>query len=378
LLSSVAASVVEKVFPVGTEIHMKSRVWSPCSRYWVIPGKMGEPRWILPHDPRYAWPLLREWRPYDFLSRVKWKLLMIAYQGKRLDCVPGVVPLRIIVPQEKNWGHLGWSQVDPPIPLVYVGTPSPQRKAVLGLIDSKKRKLISIAKVPLGPIADLAINREAANLDKLTLEKPGRGPRNLFTDSKNGIATQEFITGSPTGRRFTESHMAFLFDLVISGETISLCEVAEDLRRQIKTLDYIDPKSHSILERVLIEVDDPSPLPAVWEHGDFAPWNIKKVTHGSLRVIDWEASLRRGLPLFDLIFFFLIQALAFKEKALFSKSFEELLDRYLERLGIAQVLAEKIVRACIARYWLRFYEAGDMAGAAFFSGILSRPFGHLS
>ena len=113
--------------------------WKPVqmSRFWMISGKGGEPRWILPHDPKYALPFLQQWRPYDFRSRITWQCLMMAYQGKRLDCVPGVVPLRIIVPEKSNWEHLGWSLARPPVAVIYVGTPGPNRKAVLGLIDSQ-------------------------------------------------------------------------------------------------------------------------------------------------------------------------------------------------------------------------------------------------
>lgn len=75
--------------------------------------------------------------------------------------------------------------------------------------------------MPLVPSAGLAINHEADNLDVLAKEKPGQAPRNLFVDRKNGISSQEFIVGSPTGRRLTEDHVTYLVDLAIPGETIS-------------------------------------------------------------------------------------------------------------------------------------------------------------
>ena len=126
LLSSVETSVVKKVFPMGTEIYLNDKTGPPGSRFWIIPGKGEEPRWILPHEQEYGWPFLKQWRPYNFFSRIKWQCLMIAYRRKWLDCVPGVVPLRIIVPEGGNWNHLGWPLATPPILVIYIGTPGPE------------------------------------------------------------------------------------------------------------------------------------------------------------------------------------------------------------------------------------------------------------
>jgi thymidylate kinase len=377
ILSSVVTSVAKKVFPEGTELCLGDKTDPPGSRFWVIPGKAEEPRWILPYDSKYALPFLQQWRPYNLFSRIKWQFLMVAYRGKRLSCVPGVVALRIIVPEKSNWEHLGWPLAKPPVPVIYVGTPGPNRKAVLGLIDSQKGKVTSIGKVPLGPSAGLANNHEVDILDTLAKEKPGRAPSNLFVDRRNGIATQEFFYGSPTGRRLTERHVAFLVDLAIPGETISLREVVKDLGRQIKSLEHIDREARTVLERTLGEADDPSLLPAVWEHGDFAPWNLKSGTNGSLQAVDWEAASRQGLPLFDLVYFHSIQAFLFGEKELFPKWFRALLSQYLERLGIAPGMTRKIIRACIVRDWLRRHEEGDRARAAFLLRTLTSPLGDL-
>ena len=66
---------------------------------------------------------------------------LLALQDRiRIACVPGVVPLRIIVPEGGNWNHLGWPLGKPPVPVIYLSTPGSNRKAVLGLIDSEKNK----------------------------------------------------------------------------------------------------------------------------------------------------------------------------------------------------------------------------------------------
>jgi len=368
--------VVKKVFPKGAELCMDGKVGLPGSRFWMIPGKDGEPRWILPDEPKYAFPVLNQWRPYDFFSCIKWKFLRAAYRGKGLALIPGVVPLRITVPEKSNWDHLGWSLEKPPVPVIYVGTPGPRRKAVFSLIDSQMKRITSIGKAPLGPSAGLAINHEVDILGTLAKEKPGRAPNTLFVNRRNGIATQEFVSGSTTGQRLTERHVAFLADLSIPGETISLREVVDNLKQRIQALQNLSQETRAVLDQVLAEVDDPSPLPSVWEHGDFAPWNIKSMANGSLRAIDWEAASRQGLPLFDLVYFRSMQTFLFGEKKLFPKSFRGLLNQYLERLEIAPVMTEKILRACLIRDWLRFHESNYFwSRAAFLLRTLARPLG---
>jgi len=378
MLDKVVSDIVAKVFPTGTDYQLDCQNGSSKNLFWLVPGKGNEPRWILPSEHKFGDLFLHQWRPYDKLSRFKWGCLMGAYKGNMLGWVPDVIPLSIYVPHQSQWQHLGWFLDQPPVPVIYVGTPVPRRKVVFGLIDVQKNEVASIGKAPLGLMGGDSINYESEILDRMQKEKPGRAPRSLFVDRKNGIATQEFFSGSPTGRILTKHHVKFLIDLAIPGETISLREGLEDFRRQIKNLDHIDPEDRTVLERVLVEVDDPSLLPAVWEHGDFAPWNLKSASNGSLRAIDWEAASRRGLPLFDLVHFYSIQAFQFGEKELFPKSFRGLLSQYLERLGIAPGMTRKIIRACIARDWLRRHEEGDRPLAAFLLQTLASPLGDIA
>ncbi len=51
-------------------------------------------------------------------------------------------------------------------------------------------------------------------------------------------------------------------------------------------------------------------LPTVFEHRDFAPWNLLVDKDGTLRAVDWESSVQCGLPLLDLWYFLTYLALA--------------------------------------------------------------------
>lgn len=91
-------SVAKKVFPKGMKLYINGKVDLPGSLFWIIPGKEGEPRWILPDEHKYVWQFLKQWRPYGFLSRVKWKFLQAAYRGSCLAWVPGVISFRVTFP----------------------------------------------------------------------------------------------------------------------------------------------------------------------------------------------------------------------------------------------------------------------------------------
>ncbi len=233
------------------------------------------------------------------------------------------------------------------------------------MIDSEASRVAAIGKIPLGPRARHAIIHEVEILTRLEKDRPGLAPRTLFVDSTTGIAAQEFLVGKPTGRRLTEAHLAWLFDLEIPGETISLREVAEGLAQEISKLNGLDQGRHGALNRVVTEIDDPSPLRATWVHGDLAPWNLKHAPGQTLVAIDWEHASPKGLPLFDLIYYRSMQAFIFQEKELFPRSMQSLLRRAMDYFDIGPTIFRKIVLACLAQDWLRGHQEGDLARASY-------------
>ena len=157
---SLVKEVVAKVFPFGTKID-----WNPDrakmeDRFYIIPGQ-NEPRWIIPANPVHGITFLRQWFPYKWSSRFKWKALMMAYQAGQLDKIPGVSSFAIERINPDGWMHLGWMHPERPSPIIYVGTPGPARKAVVGLYNIDKGILSTIAKVPLTLFAKDSILHEA-------------------------------------------------------------------------------------------------------------------------------------------------------------------------------------------------------------------------
>lgn len=77
-------------------------------------------------------------------------------------------------------------------------------------------------------------------------------------------------------------------------------------------------------------------------HGDFAPWNIKILDNGEVRVLDWESAEERGVPGWDWLHYIiqqkkLVSEWSDKEVIDFCKNvlFSDLVQSYLGHAGLA-------------------------------------------
>lgn len=350
--------VCRQVFPSGGEITWNPDDVAPEYRYWVISGNRG-PRWIIPNNPKYGWPFLTQWTPYNVGSRTGWKLLMAAYRTGLLALLPHAKAIGFTVGTGEAWDHIGWTSPYSPKPVIYVGSPGTARKAVAGLINPDGQ-CTGVAKFPLAAEAGSAITREASILNRLATEKPGLAPRILIHDEESGISVQEAFEGEPTGRKLTEAHVTWLLNMIVRGETVSLREAAGLLGRESEAIQDLDQETRTTLDGILSKIDDPSLLPVAWVHGDFAPWNLKQGPDGTLRAIDWEESSPRGLPLYDLIYFRSIQTFLFRETELFPRSTQRWLKYHLGDLAIGHEMFRKIVLASLTHNWLRRRDTDDL------------------
>ena len=323
--TEIISKIASRLFPARTELTWNIKDVPPEERFWVISGKVG-PRWIIPQNPQYGWPVLRQWRPYDFSSRLKWVAITAAYRTGRVGMLPGVAGVGVAGLSDSTWEHMGLRKDASPVPSIYVGTPGPTRKAVATLVAGVGHQAVSVVKVPLGPRAAGNILREANILERLASEKPGLAPSLIFVDREKGVAIQEMVEGQPTGRKLTRLHMEWLTGLRIPGEETSLREQAERLVLRLESLTSIGTETRSLLGDLLEELDDPNPLPAVWVHGDFAPWNI--MGHGPLlSLVDWEDAQSRALPFLDIMHYYWIQ-------------------RFLSRRKRLSIVKSKVIRIC--------------------------------
>jgi aminoglycoside phosphotransferase (APT) family kinase protein len=133
-------------------------------------------------------------------------------------------------------------------------------------------------------------------------------------DRVTGISLQDSITGPASSRHLTQTHMDWLAGLHRPGVETSMREQSEALFKRLVELEGPEERRHHVLENLLERLDDPTPLPALWVHGDFAPWNLKWAKEGRLAAVDWEEARPSGLPTIDLVHFHIIQEFLFSDK----------------------------------------------------------------
>ena len=301
------------VFPSGSELAENSFDVPLKERFWLIPGKDG-PRWLIPQERKFGLLVFQQWSPYRLDSIVKWKILYAIYSAGRFGMLPGVRALGISGCSKNNWEHIGWRKETRPVPVIYFGTPCKTRKLVTLFFDSITSKLCIIVKMPLSKLASRTIKREFKILGDLQKRKVNIAPRPLHFDKKTGIACQSAINGRPTGRNFTILHRMFLESLRLSNKTISIYEKSLQLQKQLELTSLLNPSLKLILNKLLKDCKDSTQFLPVYVHGDFSPWNIKKLENGALVAFDWEMGDPNGLPVYDISFFFLIQSYLFNEK----------------------------------------------------------------
>ena len=369
--------IIERVFPQGSKPIPEAKQVSLEARFWVI-GSSKSPRWIIPQNPQYGVSVLKQWRPYGTFSNLKWKFLLAAYQTGQLQRLPGVTSIGIAGAASKDWQHMGFEGLFL-LPLIYIGTPGPNRKAVVSLVNKEKCQLIGIAKVPLANQATTQILQEAKTLTRLATEKPGLAPELLYVNQEEGIAVQTARKGKLTETKLTSAHISWFDRAAIPNRQTSLREQVDRLHQRIVALDSIATAMEANLTRLLEAIDDPTPLPSVWVHGDFTPWNLKWSRDRHLLAVDWEEARPNGLPLQDLFHYQYIQShlLHKKPNLLETTRKQPIVARYLRSLGIDRIRYEKLARFYLVESWLRCQDREDWDYADFLATEISHILGEM-
>jgi hypothetical protein len=245
------------------------------------------------------------------------------------------------------------------LPVIYLGTPGSTRKAVAILVDPVDGVLRGVLKTPLGQGGADGILREAKLLEKLRSQEVPGVPRLLFCDSEGKLSVQEAARGKPSGRRVTAAHLRWLCSLRQSGET-SLAAASGPWREAL--LGLVDGLSAPARTRLTEALERRAPLPTVWEHGDFAPWNLL-VEGQNVTAVDWEDGASEGLPLQDLCHFHWVQRFLLGD----GRRARQRMDADLASAGAAFGLAREAVNDLrlhyLAREWVRRQRHGMTAHA---------------
>lgn len=337
-----AGAILQQVFGEGA-VHGCCRAAS-ARQYLVIPGQHG-PRWIVPSRSRLGIPVLTQWQPYNLDSLLKWKGLLFLYGKGVLGKVPGIGAVTI-----DSRYDLKIPGSDAGVtPVVYVGTPGPQRKAVVTLVDPENGDPRAVMKVALEEGAGESLLREAAALEKLaTANVPGVPA--LFAVEDGGRRTwQSVVSGGLTARKLTRAHIEWLLRLPRSKEAITFERQQEILRSALQEERMLSKETGKTVAPALKKLCGSDPIPLVFTHGDFAPWNLKWQANGEIAAIDWEDAEASGLPLFDICHFYLLQAYLFGGRNPVPQvAGSSLVGRYLDEMGIER----KHLVALVALYIL--------------------------
>lgn len=326
--------IIKKGFPAGAQLTVNTENLAPEERFWVIPGNNG-PRWLIPQDIRYSGLIFKHWKPYDLISRVKWKMLYCASRVGKLGCVPGIASVGIVGYAQSKWLHLGWEGDYSPVPIAYIGTPGATQKAVISLFDSSSNKLISVAKIPLGIRASNNILREYDVLCRMEIERPGVAPRPIFVDRTHGLSVQEAIEGKHLGYKFTHKHAVYLKRLGMSGCVTTIRVEAERLAKRFAKLKNNEESLGRYIGELVYMLKDTTKLPVVQMHGDFKPWNLIQNKDGEIVAVDWEFSEPNQIVSLDVIHYFYEKGL-FKNKKKYHRLYV-FLQKYLQEFGVDRV-----------------------------------------
>ncbi|MGC1361515.1 MAG: hypothetical protein WA826_10090, partial [Silvibacterium sp.] len=123
----------------------------------------------------------------------------------------------------------------------------------------------------------------------------------------------------------------------------------------------------SLLSDALSSLEVRDELRACVEHGDFAPWNLRRLADGRLALIDWEWAVEEGLPWQDACRYFYMQDYLFRESADVWKILmtNPLLEEYRRHFE----LSPEAVRGLTVRYLLRYlceeHAEGNRGGAEY-------------
>jgi hypothetical protein len=329
-----AIHILGQIFNVASEKKNYLSDSNEPYTFFTIPGQ-GNLRWIVPEDPRFGIPVLCQWRPYKPWSYIKWKLILLLYSKRLLKKIQGIRTLEFTPDKTHSQDTKPRQRL---VPVIYVGTPGPHQKAVATFVNPVTGIPVNVVKVAFKKSAMENLIREAEMLKKIA-EFNIPGIPKIISIEDNGVKTvQTVIPGCLTSRKLTKAHINWLLKLPRLGSTTTFDEqkqiIQDVLTKQQSAFTKMERDS---IHKVSGMLQGKSPIPYLIIHGDFAPWNLKRLTNDEITAIDWEDSDLNGLPLSDLSHFFCIQAHLFGGPNPFKKIREcALVALYIKRMGLDQ------------------------------------------
>ena len=282
-------------------------------RYIIVPS--GErPRWILPvGDTRVLRGGLLSYRPWRWSGKLGRACMLV------VTASPGLCARIFSGFTVESGGESAWAEQfcasygERDVMLAFsLGTPGPRRRTTIRIMDGVGT-LRGYAKVGISAPATETLKREADALRRLNTQTKlrGRVPSLVWEgeiDSVTGIC----LTPGPeevAGVELGSEHMRFLSMLSLDvqgpvGENAEYRNVIAAVRNATASMPGGAPDCvRQALNAIEREAND-HVVTSVIAHGDFAPWNIRRMGQ-DLYVFDWESAEHLSLPLLDVLHFIL-------------------------------------------------------------------------
>jgi hypothetical protein len=281
----------------------------PAHRWW-----MGR---LLQAARRRLWRLGGSWRITSPLCAIARRPWAGAPAGE--DRESGYLPEIILDRLRGEWDGYGLGEAPGCLETLLL-TPggNPLNKLVFLVFEQGVPAPIVAVKLGRVESSAVSLDREADAL--AALEAAGgavRGvPRLLFREEIGG--TLAIAETAVSGTRFDQLiGLESLHELAGSAAEwlVQLSSVTSHGIESATNRDYVDGAWHdfattfgTILDAQALEdgreaLESINGLQSVREQRDFSPWNVWRGDDGSVRVLDWESSVAKGLPALDLIYF---------------------------------------------------------------------------
>jgi thiamine kinase-like enzyme len=190
-------------------------------------------------------------------------------------------------------------------------------------------------------------------------------PEPLFLDYHNELAIMGMraVEGDPFRKRtqadescpIARDALQWLVRLGASStdqNAASSTEVALALwdlfERFIEIYNLPGKYSDFLKEQLAVIESAQEPLPLVLQHGDPGTWNMLVSKEGKVIVIDWESGEAKGMPLWDLFYFFRTYASWVSRMKGSRHSLKNFSDQFLEPTPLAAILLEATAQYCEA------------------------------
>lgn len=88
-------------------------------------------------------------------------------------------------------------------------------------------------------------------------------------------------------------------------KSTQVADVLEVLFTRFSAIYHLPDTQHRFLaEQIAVLRENSASFPLVFQHGDPGPWNMLVTPTGRIALLDWESAEARGIPLWDLFYFF--------------------------------------------------------------------------